>query len=91
MHGPSNALGSVVQVPDFPFLADDVVWAEVPIIGWIVGVTSIMLILYARFGWLRTHAILSKRRKLLGGTLAIAVALAAVLHITSGQPVPGYL
>jgi hypothetical protein len=80
-----------MSIPDFPFLADDIVWAEVPVICWIVGATAVMLVLHARFGWIRTHAIISKRRVLLGATLAIAVILAAVLHVLSGQPVPHYL
>lgn len=79
-----------MPVPDFPFLADDVYWPEVPIIIWLAGMTIVMLVLNLRFGWSRARDILVSRRMILAGTLAVAVVLAVVLYVSSDQPMATY-
>lgn len=74
-----------------PFLADDIVWSEVPIIGWLAFAIVIMLIAVARFGWGRARDVLVKYRLFWGGSLVLALISAAVLHVVSGQPLRHYL
>ena len=79
-----------MPVPDFPFLADDIYWPEVPIILWLVGMTIVSMVLNVRFGWNRAREMLVGRRMLLGATLVVALVLAAVLYGSSDQQMPMY-
>lgn len=80
-----------MSAPVLPFLAGDLVWAEIPIICWLVVGIVVMLIAVARFGWGGARNVLSSYRAWWGGSLAAAVGLAVVLGLTSGQPLPSYL
>jgi hypothetical protein len=53
--------------------------------------TIVMIVLNARFGWNLARDILVRRRILLGVTFAVAVVLAAVLYLSTGQLMPMYL
>lgn len=75
----------------FSIFADDIVWAEVPIVAWLFVGTVIMLVTVWRFGWDGAQRRLSNRRVLWGVSLVVAVASSAGLHIVSGQPLPQYL
>jgi hypothetical protein len=68
-----------MPVPDFSFLADDIVWAEVPLILWIVAGVLTMLVSVLRFGWGRGRDVLVKYRGFWAVSLVIALVLTVVL------------
>lgn len=75
----------------FSIFADDIVWAEVPIVAWLVVSLVIVLATVWRSGWDGAQRRLSRRRVLWGVSLAVAVCASVALHAVSGQPIPLYL
>lgn len=80
-----------MPVPDIPFLAHNIVWAEIPIIGWVFASIIVMLIVVVRFGWSRGRDVLVRYRLFWGGSFVMVLIMTAVIALSSGEQLPRYL